>query len=86
MIFRYPEEKYVWWSAYSILVLVRRNGGTLFHFNLTRDVMQDYNPKSAVKKNLDVDQAILAACLSFPLRFHRKGEESLLRYPFLCSN
>ena len=48
--------------------------------------MQDYIPKSAVKKNLDVDQAILAACLSFPLRFHRKGEESLLRYPFLCSN
>jgi len=40
----------------------------------------------AVKKNLDVDQAIQAACLSFPLRSHGKGEESLLCYPFLCSN
>ena len=40
----------------------------------------------AVKKNLDVNQAIQAAGLSFPLRSHGKGEESLLRYHFLCSN
>ena len=87
-------EKYVWWSAYSILVLVRRNVGALFYFNLTRDVTQTRRitfrnssmREPAVKKNLDVDQAIRAACLSFPLRSHRKGEESLLRYPFLCSN
>ena len=32
----------------------------------------------AVKKNLDVEQVIRAACLSFPLRSHRKGEETLL--------
>jgi len=35
----------------------------------------------AVKKSLDVDQAIRAACLSFPLRSHGKGEES--RYTIL---
>ena len=34
-ISRYSEEKYVWRSAYSILVLVRRNIGVLFYFNLT---------------------------------------------------
>ena len=83
--------KYVWWSAYSILVLVCQNVGTLFYFNLTRDITQDYIPNSsigepAVKKNLDVDEAIQAVCLSLPLRSHGKGEESLLRYPFLCSN
>jgi len=37
-------------------------------------------------KNLDVDEAIQAACLSFPLHSHGKGEESLLLHPFLCSN
>jgi len=37
-------------------------------------------------KNLDVDEAIQAACLSFPLCSNGKGEESLLCYPFLCSN
>ena len=36
-------EKYVWWSAYSILVLVRRNVGALFYFNLTRDVTQPHS-------------------------------------------
>ena len=44
-IFRYLEEKYVWWSAYSILVLVHWNVGALFYFNLTYDVTQDYIPK-----------------------------------------
>ena len=94
-ISRYSEEKYVWRSAYSILVLVRRNIGVLFYFNLTCDVMQDYIPKFLVAwtgcqeqavENLDFDGAIRAAWLSFPLRSHRKGEESLLHYPFLCSN
>ena len=37
-------------------------------------------------ENLYVDGAIRAACLSFPLRSHGKGEESLLRYPSLCSS
>ena len=37
-------------------------------------------------ENFDVDGAIGAACLSFPLRSHGKGEEPLLRYPFLYSN
>jgi len=37
-------------------------------------------------KNLDVDRAIQGACLSFPLRSHGKGKESLLHYPFLSSN
>ena len=32
--------KYVWWSAYSILVQVRQDVGALFHFNLTRDVLK----------------------------------------------
>ena len=32
--------KYVWWSAYSILVPVRWDVGVLFHFNLTRDVLR----------------------------------------------
>jgi len=45
MIFHYPEEKYIWWSAYSILVLVHRNVGALFYFNLTCDVTQDYIPE-----------------------------------------
>jgi len=35
----------------------------------------------AVKKNLDVDQAIRAACLSFPLRSHGRGKS--LRYTIL---
>ena len=42
--------------------------------------------KEQAVENLDVDGAIRAACLSFPLWFHRKGEEPRLCYPFLCSN
>ena len=39
--FSRPPEKWVWSTAYSIFVQVRRNAGTLFFSNLTLDIIKD---------------------------------------------
>ena len=78
-----------------VFVPVCHNVRTLFHSNLTCDVRYDYilnflnvqtSCQELAAKNWNDDGAIQAACLSFPLRSHWNGEESLLCYPFLCSN
>ena len=42
--FSRPPEKWVWSTAYSIFVQVRRNVGALFFSNLTFDVIKDCIP------------------------------------------
>ena len=42
-IFR-PPEKWVWWTAYSIFIQVRRNVAALFFSNLMLDVIKDCIP------------------------------------------
>ena len=42
--FSRPPEKWVWSTAYSIFVQVRRNVGALFFSNLTLDVIKDCIP------------------------------------------
>ena len=69
-MFRYPEEKYVWWSAYSILVQVRRIVGAL----LTRDVTQEYIAKFLNGcQELGYRPGNLSCLFELPSAFPREG-------------
>ena len=74
--FSHLPEKWVWSTAYSIFVQVRRNVGALFFSNLMFDVIKDCIPHCVRStREMDVDRATLAAVYRLGFSIFRKEHE-----------
>ena len=78
------------WSTYSILVLVCRNVGALFYFNLTCNVTQDYIPKFlnafiGVQEELGYRRGNSSCLFELPSEFPWEGGRVSATLSFLMS-
>ena len=75
--FSRPPEKWVWSTAYSIFVQVRRNVGALFFSNLTltSSTIAFHTACERSTSEMDVDRAILAAAYRLGSSIFRNEHE-----------